>query len=281
MTGHDQISELIGAVQQQVPGHVFRLGDGGVDAHHNVARFTWELVPAGGGESLAIGFDVAVSRTTGASPACSASSTRLPQPDRPTAKWHTPRVPLGRSRAPPARRQPIASIGREAPAGCSIAARELHRRRPRCNVRTQGAATDLAGETQLIIGDEIAGYSLESLIGRGGMGEVFRALDGRLARAVALKVLAPELVDDEAFRERILRESQLAASIDHPNVIPVYAAGEADGHVYIAMRLVEGSDLRSGCGATAAWTRFAPSGCSRRSPRRSTPRTHAGSSIAT
>ncbi len=60
VTGHDQISELIGAVQQQVPGHVFRLGDGGVDAHHNVARFTWELVPAGGGESLAIGFDVAV-----------------------------------------------------------------------------------------------------------------------------------------------------------------------------------------------------------------------------
>jgi sugar lactone lactonase YvrE len=103
----------------------------------------------------------------------------------------------------------------------------------------------LAGETHLIIGDEIAGYSLESLIGRGGMGEVFRALDERLARAVALKVLAPELVDDEAFRERILRESQLAASIDHPNVIPVYAAGEADGHVYIAMRLVEGSDLRS------------------------------------
>jgi hypothetical protein len=60
VTGHDQISELIGAVQQQVPGHVFRLGDAGVDAHHNVARFSWELVPAGGGESLAIGFDVAV-----------------------------------------------------------------------------------------------------------------------------------------------------------------------------------------------------------------------------
>ena len=60
VTGHDQISELIGAVQQQVPGHVFRLADGGVDAHHNIARFSWELVPATGGESLAIGFDVAV-----------------------------------------------------------------------------------------------------------------------------------------------------------------------------------------------------------------------------
>ena len=60
VTGHDQISELIGAVQQQVPGHVFRLGGDGVDAHHNVARFSWELVPAAGGESLAVGFDVAV-----------------------------------------------------------------------------------------------------------------------------------------------------------------------------------------------------------------------------
>jgi ketosteroid isomerase-like protein len=60
VTGHAQISELIGAVQQQVPGHVFRLSEGSVDAHHNVARFSWELVPAAGGDSLAIGFDVAV-----------------------------------------------------------------------------------------------------------------------------------------------------------------------------------------------------------------------------
>jgi streptogramin lyase len=104
---------------------------------------------------------------------------------------------------------------------------------------------DVASELQLSTGDEIAGYTLESLLGRGGMGEVFRAVDGHLARAVALKVLAPGLVHDQASRDRILRESQLAASLDHPNVIPVYAAGEADGHVYIAMRLVEGSDLRS------------------------------------
>ena len=103
----------------------------------------------------------------------------------------------------------------------------------------------MASELQLRTGDEVAGYTLESLIGRGGMGEVFRAVDTHLARAVALKVLAPGLVHDQASRDRILRESQLAASLDHPNVIPVYAAGEADGHVYIAMRLVEGSDLRS------------------------------------
>ena len=109
----------------------------------------------------------------------------------------------------------------------------------------QEITTDVATTRELNAGDEIAGYTLESLLGRGGMGEVFRALDAHLARAVALKVLAPGLVHDEASRERILRESQLAASLDHPNVIPIYAAGEADGHVYIAMRLVEGSDLRS------------------------------------
>ena len=59
VTGHDEISALIGSVQQQVPGHVFRLVNG-VDAHHNIARFAWQLVPVGGGESVAEGFDVAV-----------------------------------------------------------------------------------------------------------------------------------------------------------------------------------------------------------------------------
>ena len=59
VSGHDQINDLIGAVQQRVPGHVFRLVGDEVDAHHNVMRFSWELVPAAGGESLAIGFDVA------------------------------------------------------------------------------------------------------------------------------------------------------------------------------------------------------------------------------
>jgi hypothetical protein len=58
--GREEIFELIGAVQQQVPGHVFRLLDDTVDAHHNVMRFGWELVPRAGGESLAVGFDVAV-----------------------------------------------------------------------------------------------------------------------------------------------------------------------------------------------------------------------------
>ncbi len=94
-------------------------------------------------------------------------------------------------------------------------------------------------------GVEIGGYRVEELIGRGGMGEVYRAHDGRLDRNVALKILAPRYADDDAFRERLLRESRLAASLDHPNVVPVYDAGEADAGFYLAMRYVEGADLRA------------------------------------
>src|SRR6187200_611177 len=97
----------------------------------------------------------------------------------------------------------------------------------------------------LASGVEIAGYRVEELIGRGGMGEVYRAHDGRLDRNVALKLLAPRYADDDGFRERLLRESRLAASLDHSNVVPVYDAGEADGRLYLAMRFVDGTDLRA------------------------------------
>lgn len=93
------------------------------------------------------------------------------------------------------------------------------------------------------VGSELAGYRIEALLGRGGMAVVYRAEDLRLGRPVALKLLAPALAEDEGFRERFLRESRLAASIDHPNVIPIYEAGEADGRLFIAMRYVEGTDL--------------------------------------
>ena len=93
--------------------------------------------------------------------------------------------------------------------------------------------------------NELAGYRIEGLVGRGGMAYVYRAVDQRLGRTVALKVLAPELATDDAFRKRFLRESRLAASIDHPNVIPIYDAGEADGMLYIAMRYVDGRDLKA------------------------------------
>ena len=102
--------------------------------------------------------------------------------------------------------------------------------------------TELIG---IASGVEIGGYRVEELIGRGGMGEVYRAHDSRLERNVALKILAPRYVDDDAFRERLLRESRLAASLDHPNVVPVYDAGAADAGFYLAMRYVEGADLRA------------------------------------
>jgi serine/threonine-protein kinase len=87
-------------------------------------------------------------------------------------------------------------------------------------------------------------YRVESVLGRGGMSVVYLAEDLRLKRKVALKLLAPDLAGDERFRERFLRESALAAAIDHPNVIPIYEAGEVEGVLYIAMRHVAGTDLK-------------------------------------
>jgi tRNA A-37 threonylcarbamoyl transferase component Bud32 len=95
------------------------------------------------------------------------------------------------------------------------------------------------------IDTEFAGYHIEALIGRGGMGAVYRARHLRLGRHVALKVLIPDLAEDATFRERFIRESQMAAGFEHPNVIPIYDADEEDGVLYIAMRYVEGSDLKS------------------------------------
>jgi serine/threonine-protein kinase len=92
-------------------------------------------------------------------------------------------------------------------------------------------------------GIHVTGYRIEARIGRGGMGEVYRAEQLNLGRKVALKVLRPDLAADDGFRRRFLRESTIAAGIDHPNVIPIYDAGEVDGLLYIAMRYVDGSDL--------------------------------------
>ena len=93
-------------------------------------------------------------------------------------------------------------------------------------------------------GFEVAGYRIESVIGRGGMAVVYRAEDTRLGRKVALKVLTPVLAHNEQFQQRFIRESRLAASLDHPNIVPIYEAGEADGQLFIAMRYVAGSDLK-------------------------------------
>jgi DNA-binding SARP family transcriptional activator/tRNA A-37 threonylcarbamoyl transferase component Bud32 len=94
-------------------------------------------------------------------------------------------------------------------------------------------------------GTEVAGYRIERTLGRGGMSVVYLAEHDWLQRRVALKVLAPQLAEDERFRERFVRESRLAASLDHPNVIPIYEAGASGGDLFIAMRYVEGTDLRT------------------------------------
>ena len=97
----------------------------------------------------------------------------------------------------------------------------------------------------LASGQTFAGYRIEGLVGRGGMGVVYRARDLALERPVALKLVAPELAADPRFRERFLRESRLAAAIEHPHMLPVHAAGEEDGALYLVMRFVEGEDLKT------------------------------------
>ena len=97
--------------------------------------------------------------------------------------------------------------------------------------------------TELAAGDEFAGYRIESRLGRGGMGILFLAVEPGLERRVALKLIAPEAAADDVFARRFAEESRIAASIEHPNVVPIYAAGEEDGVPWIAMRYVPGSDL--------------------------------------
>jgi serine/threonine protein kinase/DNA-binding beta-propeller fold protein YncE len=96
----------------------------------------------------------------------------------------------------------------------------------------------------LAAGSVIADFRIEDVVGHGGMGVVYRAVQVSLDRPVALKLIAPPLAADQRFRERFERESRLAASLDHPNVVPVYAAGNHNGVLYIAMRFVDGVDLR-------------------------------------
>ena len=133
----------------------------------------------------------------------------------------------------------------------------------------------------LSVGSHIGGYKILDVLGRGGMSVVYLAEHEGLHRKVALKLLAPQLSSDERFRERFVRESQLAASLDHPNVIPIFEAGEAEGYLFIAMRYVDGTDLRRRSARTAPLDGAQRSRSCVSSPRRSMPRTAADSSTAT
>ncbi len=95
-----------------------------------------------------------------------------------------------------------------------------------------------------MVGDDFAGYRLRSVLGRGGMSAVYQAENPRLGNVIALKIMAPELADDDIFRTRFLEESRIAALMNHPNVIPIHDMGSSGGLLYIAMRCVAGTDLR-------------------------------------
>src|SRR6266487_4016368 len=130
----------------------------------------------------------------------------------------TPRKPASKPRQRPTRprREPAAAAKKSTPAGI-------------------GAA----------VGGRVAGYLLEEQIGQGGMAVVYRARDERLDRQVALKLLAPGMAADPGFRQRFVRESRAAAAVDHPNIIPVYDAGDSGDALFIAMRYVQGGDVRT------------------------------------
>jgi DNA-binding NarL/FixJ family response regulator len=101
------------------------------------------------------------------------------------------------------------------------------------------------GALELAIGSTFAGHRIDGEAGRGGMGVVYRATDLTLDRPVALKLIAPQMAGDPVFRARFVSECKLAAAIDHPNVVQIFHAGEERGVLYVTMRYIDGTDLRT------------------------------------
>ena len=133
----------------------------------------------------------------------------------------------------------------------------------------------------LAAGTTFAGYEVESVVGAGGIGILYRARQLRLDRPVALKLVEPDVASDPVVRERLRREARTVATLDHPNVVPLYEAGEEDGTVYVVTRWVEGTDLGA---LILREGPCSPSGrprSPRRSRRRSSRPTTRGSSTAT
>jgi hypothetical protein len=159
-------------------------------------------------------------------------------PSRPRARSPRPRAPRAGAGAAGEEVTPVPGEGAAAPEGKPPRARARSPRPPAASSRPR---TEISGVPE----DQIAGYVLEEQIGLGGMAVVYRARDERLDRRVALKLLSPGLAADAAFRQRFIRESRAAAAVDHPNIIPIYEAGDAGGSLFIAMRYVQGGDVRS------------------------------------
>jgi pSer/pThr/pTyr-binding forkhead associated (FHA) protein len=150
------------------------------------------------------------------------------------------RSPASADRSPASAKRPHASADRS-PA--SAKRPPASAKRPRAPATPSADREGLAFE--LPLGSVFAGCRVEEVISHGDMGVVYRAEELALRRRVALKLILPEHSRDERFRERFRRESMIAAAIDHPNVIPIFDAGDADGVLFITMRLVEGTDLRA------------------------------------
>jgi DNA-binding NarL/FixJ family response regulator len=101
------------------------------------------------------------------------------------------------------------------------------------------------GGTEIAVGTVLAGHRIDRIAGRGGMGVVYLATDLTLDRQVALKVIAGSVASDDEFRARFERECRVAASIDHPHVVPIYHAGQEGQRLYVTMRYITGTDLRA------------------------------------
>ncbi|MGD9620652.1 MAG: protein kinase [Mycolicibacterium sp.] len=95
------------------------------------------------------------------------------------------------------------------------------------------------------VGSVVGGYRLERVLGAGGMGAVYLAQSPNLPRREAVKVLSPELSEDPAFRERLVREAEIASMLDHPNIVSIHGRGESDGQLWIAMQFVDGTDAET------------------------------------
>ena len=121
--------------------------------------------------------------------------------------------------------------------------------KPPDDVGTEAISGSQVSDAPLAAGEVLDGYVIEELIGRGGMGVVYRALDRELGRWVALKVIAPAVAGDPIFRRRFEREWRLAAALEHPHVVPVHRAGEERGHLFLVMRLIQGESLETRLGA--------------------------------
>jgi len=206
-------------------------------------------------QALKVGDSIRVGRTTlqltdvaGAPSPAAPASRPAPAPARqPAAKASQPAPP-----APPSRPAPPAPPSRPAPPAppsrpVRPAAPPAPPSRPPAPppVDREITAARKAPAPELRLGAVFAGCRVEEVIGRGDMGVVYAAEEMALQRRVALKLILPEHSGEERFRRRFQRESMVAASIDHPNVIPILDAGDEDGVLYITMRLVEGTDLRS------------------------------------